>query len=159
MTDTDVTEETYDPNGVDEPFALGLDPPTLDRGPVDYGVTFEEVPKINRPAPPGREPFDWATALQPIRERRGESARFATFPGPISGKSQAQSKAQAVRTALYRDVPDQHWEIKSRERGGIWGVYATYLGLLSPEQQKERDRLREERSNRIKNARAAASGG
>lgn len=118
----------------------------------EFAITFESVPKMQRQAPAGRSAFPWETALDVIRQDRGNSARFLSFTdnGSNNPRTQSQAKGQNVRNRLLEMVPNEHWEIKVRERNGIWGVYATYQGLLTSEQMKVRDDKRIARAASIK---------
>jgi len=178
MTDTefstDVVDDDFDDSDEEfEDFEDELEDDTLADEPTEDEVTsgtaspsrigefeieFSDIPKIHRAPPPGRTAFPWETALQVVRDNRGKSARILTFKetGKSNPKARAQAKAQNIRNRLFEAVPDEHWEIKSRERDGVWGIYAIYHGKLTPEQQEIRNAKRQERADKIREGRENA---
>lgn len=129
---------------------------------VDTNLEFiyEEVPKLPPRAPgKGREPVKWEQHLTPLKHEDavGKSARVWTYPE----KSSATSRLASVSKRLSEVTPEDNWEMKVRpvpETDPVQhGVYVTYHGTYTAEEQKANAELRAKRSQAAKDRLAAAA--
>jgi hypothetical protein len=126
---------------------------------MELTFTREDVPKITRPGGSGREAEPWETHLAPLKDTPDESFRVWTY----EKRTSAVSRMSSVRDRLSKQVPHENWglavrvipgEEKLPEAEQHFGVYISYNGVYTAEQIVENKRKHDERSERVRKARA-----
>jgi hypothetical protein len=122
---------------------------------MELTFTREDVPKITRIGGSGREAEPWETHLAPLKDTPGESFRVWTY----EKRTSAVSRMSSVRERLTKAVPTENWNLAVRTVPGtvdpeLYGVYISFAGTFTAEQIAENVRKHDERSNRVKAARA-----
>jgi hypothetical protein len=124
---------------------------------MELTFTREDVPKITRIGGSGREAEPWETHLAPLKDTPGESFRVWTY----EKRTSAVSRMSSVRERLTKAVPTENWNLAVRtvpgtgaENPELYGVYISFAGTFTAEQVAENVRKHDERSNRVKAARA-----
>lgn len=118
----------------------------------------EEIPKIARVGGAGREPEKWEDHIAPLKaeDRAGKSFRVWTY----EKRPSAVSRMSSVRERLTKAVPSENWTLAVRPVPNTepeqYGVYVEYSGVFTPEQVQENAQKHQERSERVKAARAKA---
>jgi hypothetical protein len=117
----------------------------------------ESIPKITRVGGAGREPEKWEDHIAPLKaeDRAGKDFRVWTY----SKRSSAISRMALIRNRLTKAVPHENWVIAVRpvpNVDGEFGVYVSYQGTYTAEEVHENARKHDERSARVKAARAKA---
>lgn len=118
----------------------------------------EEIPKIARIGGAGREPEKWEDHIAPLKaeDRAGKSFRVWTY----EKRPSAVSRMSSVRERLTKAVPSENWTLAVRPVPNTepqqYGVYVEFSGTFTPEQVQENAQKHQERSDRVKAARAAA---
>jgi hypothetical protein len=123
---------------------------------MELAFIEEEIPKITRVGGSGREPEPWEDHIAPLKDddKAGKSFRVWTY----SKRPSAVSRMSSVRDRLTKAVPSENWQLAVRMVPGTeneFGVYVSYLGAFTNEQVVENARKHQERSARVKAARAA----
>jgi len=119
----------------------------------------EDIPKIARVGGAGREPEKWEDHIAPLKadDRAGKSFRVWTY----EKRASAVSRMSSVRDRLTKAVPQENWQLAVRPVPNAepeqFGVYVSYAGQFTPEQITENARKHQERSERVKAARAATA--
>ncbi len=145
---------------------------------MDLNFIEEEIPKITRAGGSGREAEPWETHLAPLKDddKSGKDFRVWTY----GKRASAVSRMSSVRERLTKVVPAENWTLAVRPVPGTesavhpagtmdgetdisgqsatqFGVYVSYAGVFTDEQVAENAKKHQERSDRVKAARAKAS--
>jgi hypothetical protein len=131
---------------------------------MDLDFIEEEIPTINRVGGAGREAEPWEQHISPLKDedKAGKSFRVWTY----AKRPSATSRMSSVRERLTKVVPQENWKLAVRPVPGTgtdpdsnpeqFGVYVTFAGIFTDEQVAENAVKHAQRSERVKNARAAA---
>lgn len=147
-------------------------------------TTTTEAPVIDFTAPmparkggggagTGRVAVEWEKRLGPARSNPGKGGKLTEFADKtvttatgetktVTGQAQATSKASAISARLRTAVPLEEWKFNTRplnEDGSVVGLWVTFIRTMNAEQLAEFDKLRKERSDKIKATRAANADG
>jgi hypothetical protein len=146
---------------------------------MELNFIEEEVPKITRVGGAGREAEPWEEHIAPLKEadRAGKSFRVWTY----GKRTSAVSRMSSVRDRLTKAVPEENWSLAVRPVPGTedavepegtvdsegnsiagqsatqHGVYVQYNGQFTPEEVAANAQAHQERSERVKAARAASA--
>lgn len=116
----------------------------------------EAIPSITRSGGDGRDPIKWEESLAPLKDKIDSSFRVWTY----EKKTGATSRVAAVRDRLIKATPSDNWTIAVRpvpDDPEHFGVYVQYNGVFTDEEVAANAAKRQERSERIKAARASAA--
>lgn len=145
---------------------------------MDLSFIEEEIPKITRAGGSGREAEPWEEHVSPLKaeDKAGKSYRVWTY----GKRPSAVSRMSSVRERLTKAVPAENWQLAVRAVPGTesavhpagtmdgetdvsgtsatqYGVYVQYAGQFTAEQVAENAQKHQERSERVKAARAKAA--
>lgn len=145
---------------------------------MDLDFIQEEIPKITRAGGSGREAEPWETHLAPLKDedKAGKDFRVWTY----DKRASAVSRMSSVRERLTKAVPGENWTIAVRPVPGTetavhpagtmdgetdisgtsatkFGVYVSYAGTFTDEEITANAIKHQERSERVKAARAKAA--
>lgn len=112
-----------------------------------------EIPKVTRTGE-GRAPIKWEDKLSPLKEKQGQAFMVWTYVK----KTGATSRVAAVRQRLFTATPTDNWTVQVGPvpNSDEFGVFIRYNGIYTDEEVAGNAKARAERSERIKQANAAA---
>ena len=145
---------------------------------MELAFIEEAIPKITRAGGSGREAEPWEDHLAPLKDagRAGKDFRVWTY----DKRPSAVSRMTGVRERLTKAVPFENWDLAVRPVPGTetavhpegavdpagnsiagtsatqFGVYVSFRGQFTDEQVAENVKRHQERSDRVKAARAKA---
>ena len=85
-----------------------------------------------------RPAWKWETLLNPVRGTPGSSARIHKL---CNNRQSADSVVRAIKARMREARPYERWKFEARSMqdiSGEYGVFATYLGVMSEQEYQEK---------------------
>lgn len=117
----------------------------MEKEPEALEIVWEPTPTTFRK----HRGWKWEVLLRPVKAAPGSPARIRTHPK----KSTAYSERERIRKRLRIVAPLEDWKLEVRtikDDTGMYGVWATYLGMMTEMESARREKKRREHSERIK---------
>ncbi len=93
--------------------------------------------------------WKWEVLLRPVKAAPGSSARIRTH----STESGANAEVRRIKARLDVACPLERWRFEVgliQDKSAVWGIWATYLGTMTPQERDEKVIRRMQHSKLVK---------
>jgi len=120
----------------------------LDEEPEKLDLRWEPVPTTLYVK---RKGWKWEVLLRPVKAAPGSSARIQVHQ--TKPRAEAQKRRAVKRLKLVDPLGKWQFQVRAiKDTSGVWGLWVTYHGQMTPQEQQEQTIKSKQHSERMKAA-------